>query len=215
VSPESRAYFDAERRISLDPDDPRHILPVFPPNAAVLCVGCGGGWDGESVGTRRFVGVDINPEAIAYRHERDPANECYVARGEALPLEDESFSFCMARVSVMYMHMPAFFREAHRVLESDGVLWFTCHRFAHTASHALRSVRHGAVKDVLFRGYVALNGLLFHLTGRHMHSSSVPRLNESFQTKTGLRRALARAGFVDVQFPRTRHGQFLVTARKP
>jgi ubiquinone/menaquinone biosynthesis C-methylase UbiE len=178
-------------------------------------VGCGGGWDGESLGTSRFAGVDVNPEAIAYRRERDLDNECYVARGEELPFADESFTFCTARVSVMYMHMPAFFREAHRVLTSDGVLWFTCHDFAHTASHALRSVRHGAFKDVLFRGYVTLNGLLFHLTGRHMHSSSLTRLNESFQTKSGLRRALVRAGFVDVRFPRTMHGQFLVIARKP
>jgi hypothetical protein len=37
--------------------------------------------------------------------------------------------------------------------------------------------------------------------------------NESFRTREGIRRGLLLAGFSNIQFPKTEHGQFLVTAR--
>jgi hypothetical protein len=72
------------------------------------------------------------------------------------------------------------------------------------------------VKDVIFRSYVIFNGLLFHYSGAMMRFPFNRRRVESFQTKGGLRRALARQGFTDIEFfvdaPRT-HG-FRRSARR-
>jgi hypothetical protein len=58
--------------------------------------------------------------------------------------------------------------------------------------------------DVLYCGYVVLNGLLFSFTGRQM---KLRGQTESCQTKFGMRRALKRLGFEDV---RVEQGRFFV-----
>jgi len=63
---------------------------------------------------------------------------------------------------------------------------------------------------MLYRLFVMLNGLWFHVTGRVLTVAGRP---ESFQTKRGLHRALARAGFVDLVFTRP-DGRLIVEGRR-
>ena len=214
ISPQAREYFEREASIARTPSDPRHLNPVIPDGARVVCVGCGGGWDGEAVGASRFVGVDIDEDARAFRLERNPNDDFRLASGENLPFEDGEFTFYLARVCVMYMDMRRFFAEASRVLATDGQLWFTCHDFEHEWTHMRRSVRAFRWKDVVYRSYIILNGILYHWFGVLVHFPFKRSRIESFQTRKGMRRGLLLAGFTDVQFPKTEHGQFLVTARK-
>lgn len=208
-----RRYFDNEARIARDPSDPRHLNPAFPPDSRVVCVGCGGGWEGEATNAARFVGVDIDVDARSYRLSRNCPVEFHLASAEKLPFASGEFTFYVARVSVMYMNLDKALAEAYRVLGEEGTLWVTYHDFRHAVSHFLRSIRSFRPKGIVFRAYVILNGLLYHFLGRQF-SFNHARI-ESFQTRGGLKRGLERAGFADVSFPATPNGHFLVTARKP
>ena len=214
ISTTAREYFEGEAYISRTPSDPRHLSPVFPEGAKVICVGCGGGWEGEAIGTSRFVGVDIDAEARDFRLERNPDDEFRLASGEKLPFGDKEFTFYMARVCIMYMDIRKVFTEAHRVLDCDGQIWLTCHDFAHEWAHLRQSLTKFQLKATIFRTYVILNGLLYHFFGSLVRFPLNRKRIESFQTKTGMRRGLLLAGFSDIQFPSTQHGHFLVTARK-
>lgn len=214
ISATAREYFEREAYVARTPDDPRHLNPVFPEGAKVICVGCGGGWEGEANGTSRFVGVDVDEEAQAFRLERNPNDEFYLASGEKLPFKNDEFTFYMARVCIMYMDMQKVFHEAYRVLAADGYIWFTCHNFDHEWTHLRRSLRSLQFKDVLYRTYVILNGSLYHYFGTLIRFPLKRSRIESFQTKAGMFRGLRRAGFSDVQVQEKGHGLFLVTARK-
>jgi ubiquinone/menaquinone biosynthesis C-methylase UbiE len=213
-APDPWQEYDHEAEAARNPQARAHLNPVFPRGARVINVGCGGGWEGESVGTSRYVGVDINDKAVAYRRARNYQIEFFLADGEQLPLADGEFTFYMARVSLMYMDLRKGLAEAYRVLADGGQLWVTCHDFAEAWEHLRRSVLALRVKDVIYRSYVIANGLLYHFTGRLVRFPFGRRRMESFQTRAGIRRGLLRAGFRDVQFPQTAHGHFLVTARK-
>ena len=214
ISATAREYFEGEAYVARTPGDPRHLNPVFPEGAKVICVGCGGGWEGEAIGTSRFVGVDVDEEARAFRLERNPNDEFYLASGEKLPFKNEEFTFYMARVCIMYMDMQKVFHEAYRVLATDGYIWFTCHNFEHEWTHLRRSLRSLQLKDVVYRSYVILNGSLYHFFGTLIRFPLKRSRIESFQSKTGMLRGLRLAGFSDVQVQEKGHGLFLVTARK-
>ena len=212
--PDPWRYFKGEALAAENPDHPSHLSPVYPPGARVISVGCGGGWAGEDVGTTRFVGIDIDEEAQKFRLARKATSEFRLGNGEQLPFDDGEFTFYMARVSLMYMDIRKALSEAHRVLSDGGVLWITCHDPAHEVEHLRRNLRSFHVRAILYRIYVILNGLLYHSFGGLVRYPLNRRRMESFQTRAGIRRGLQRAGFVDVAFPKTKHGQFLVTARK-
>jgi ubiquinone/menaquinone biosynthesis C-methylase UbiE len=214
ISEKTRMYFEGEAAVARNPNDPHHLNPVFPEGAKVICVGCGGGWEGEATGTNRFVAVDINEEARDFRLERNPDGEFVLASGEKLPFGDGEFTFYMARGCILYMDMSKFFSEAYRVLAADGHMWFTCHDFNHEWTQLRRSLGDFLIKDVIYRTYVILNGFLYHFFGMLVHFPLKWWRIESFQTETGMRRGLLRAGFSDIQFPKTKPGLFLVTARK-
>jgi ubiquinone/menaquinone biosynthesis C-methylase UbiE len=210
-----RQYFESEARLARDPRDRRRMNPDFPPGATVVSIGCGGGWAGEAGRAARYVGVDIDEDAREFRLERNPNDEIHIGSGENLPFADAEFTFYMARVSIMYMDINRALAEASRVLASGGQVWITWHDAAHVFQHLGRSIRAGRLKDIVYRGYVLLNGLAFHTLGHTFRFPLKRSRIESFQTQEGLRRALHRAGFADIEFPATQRGVQLVTARKP
>jgi SAM-dependent methyltransferase len=214
MSPEKYAYYASERAIAADPSDPRRVLPEFPADARVLDVGCGGGWDGQARGTARFAGIDVDPDAIAFRKELDPADESYVGSGEDLSrFGDGEFDFLMSRVAVPYMDVNRFLAEAARVLRTGGALWISLHDVGLVRSHLAESIRRARLKDILFRSYVLLNGAYFHVTGRLFHFPVLHRM-ESFQSERSIKRALARAGFADIRIERHRGRHFVVQAQR-
>jgi ubiquinone/menaquinone biosynthesis C-methylase UbiE len=162
----------------------------------VLDLGCGTGnspvranlSDADEV-----VGVDIDEASLVIARQSFPHRTFQYARGESLPFPDASFDRVVSAVALPYMDIP----EARRVLVPGGNAFFSVHAFRFTLSELRKTTPRPVA--MLFRLSVMLNGLWFHLTGRVL---SLAGRTESFQTKRGLKLALARAGFVEIAFTR-------------
>jgi SAM-dependent methyltransferase len=192
-------YYRAEDRILGDPTHPGHIMPSLAPGESVLNIGCGS-MKLKPPGDEIYLGIDALFEPLRDRKAANPADLSVRGIGEALPVRDRSFDVVMSRVAIMYMDIPRFIPEVNRVLTPGGKLWLTGHKFTHVLLHLSRSIRRRNVKDVLFRSYVIVNGLLFHVFGVMVRFPFNRRHIESFQTRRGLRRALAREGFTAIEF---------------
>jgi ubiquinone/menaquinone biosynthesis C-methylase UbiE len=154
------------------------------------------------------VGVDIDEPSLAIARQSFANRTFRYARGEALPFPDASFDRVVSAVALPYMDIPKTLAEVRRVLVPGGTVFFSVHAFRFT----LCELRKATPRPVamLYRLFVMLNGLWFHLTGRVL---TVAGRAESFQTKSGLQRALARAGFVDLVFTRP-DGRLIVEGRR-
>jgi SAM-dependent methyltransferase len=203
----SERYHRAELKTALDPNHPSHILPpAVPLSHRVLDVGCGAGQTLIAAYPDRVsFGLDIDPEALRLGHSLTDRVRFVCGRAEALPYADEQFDLVAARVSLAYTNIAPALREIHRTLKEGGKLWMTLHPF----SIPWELAKKANYKGRIFFGYVVLNSLLFHLVQKQF-----PFLGryESFQTESGVRRALLRNGFDQIVITRGKH--FLVTARR-
>jgi len=202
-------YNLGELKIALNPDDPRRILPPpLPPTARVLDVGCGSGQSLiAAYADRTSFGVDIDLHALRLGKTLSERTCLVNSSAEALPFRNNQFDLVFARVSLPYTDIAASLREIRRVLKPNGKVWMTLHPFGVTWKQAKTS----NYKGKIYFAYILLNSLLFHLF--QWQFSFLGRKYESFQTERGIRRALERNGFDNVQIERTRH--FLVTACAP
>jgi len=211
---EGRAYHEGELEIARSPGDPRRILPTVPPTARrVLDVGCGAG--------QSLIGLALPPDVAAIGVDRDAdaltlgttwTNDvCFVCgSGASLPFADQSFDFVFSRVALPYMHVPTALKEIRRVLSTDGRMWLVLYGPGIVFSQLASAVRGGHAKSALFQSYAAVNGALYHLTGRLLRWPIGGRY-ESFQTRRIIPR-LREAGFTDIQVESAPH--FIVQARK-
>jgi ubiquinone/menaquinone biosynthesis C-methylase UbiE len=131
--------------------------------------------------------------------------------GESLPFANEAFDFVFSRVALPYMHVPTALREIHRVLVPRGQLWLVLHPAEIVFAQLAAAARSLHLKSVARQAYAALNGILFHLTGRLVRWPVGRGGYESFQTR-GIIPRIEAAGFSDVQAETARH--FIVRARK-
>lgn len=193
-----RQYHLNELKVALDPNDPRRILPDAQGAKRILDIGCGAGQTLIALGKPGFcAGVDIDVDALRLGVEWNSDLNFAAARGEWLPFQTGSFDFVCSRVALPYMDVPVALREARRVLQRGGRLWLSLHDL----EMPLERFRNSEWKGRLFALYVIANGAALHFGGR-----TFPFVNgnrESFQTEGGMRRALVRAGFIDVRFQRT------------
>jgi SAM-dependent methyltransferase len=93
----------------------------------VLDAACGVGYGSAEVGrvARRVLGVDVDPEAVAYARSRyaAPNVEFAVMDLASLPLDDESFDTVCAFEAIEHVSAPeAVLAEVARVLRRDGAL---------------------------------------------------------------------------------------------
>ena len=179
----------------------------------VLDLGCGAGKSLVHLGvdeSETIIGCDIGPLQAAARNFA--SRQFVQAAGEALPFRSESFDSVLCMLSLPYMSIPVALKEAHRILRPKGKLFVSIHplRFTLRELIACRSI-----PAILFRLFVILNGCYFHATGRVF---SVRGRSESFQTIRGMRIALNRAKFENLQVDRpiAEWGKRLrITADKP
>lgn len=193
-----------------------HSNPVIPSESrSVLDVGCG---DGASLRDAHLpvgslsVGVDISLNSLKACRSKLPSSHFILTSGDELALRGETFDAYLSRVSWPYTHIPSTAKEAYRVLKPGGYLWVKLHPFSFVLSHWLASARSLNFKDVFFRTYVILNGVVLHFMGQNYRFPLNRKRCESFQTVRSIKRALIQAGFRDVQI--TQGASFLATARK-
>ena len=212
---DARAYHEAELAIARSPDDPRRILPTIPAGARrVLDLGCGAGQSliGLALAPEVLgVGLDRDSDALALGATWTSAVRFVCGSGEALPFDDSSFDFVFSRVALPYMHLPSALGEIHRVLATGGRMWLVLHGPRIVFSQLAAAARGGHAKSALFQSYAAVNGALYHLTGRLVRWPAGGGRYESFQTRRIVPR-LQRTGFADVQVESAPH--FIVRARK-
>jgi ubiquinone/menaquinone biosynthesis C-methylase UbiE len=181
----------------------------------LLDLGCGTGdsWRGLSIDVtgRRIIGIDIQHDRIraATMKYRSLGWHHICARGEEIPLPNDSIEGAFSGVALPYMHIPRTLAELHRVLVPGG--WFRAS--LHAPRFTVQDLRKcfPKPKASFFRMFVLLNGLCLQTTGNVI---SLGRIAESCQTVTGMRWALRRAGFDSIMFARDGL-RFYVNAVKP
>ena len=200
--------------MSLDRDAAQILeLDRKPEAVRILDVGCGSGDSlreelelrlGElgSASQIEMVGIDIDEQVLAQGRVAYPQFSFICAKGEKLPFPDESFDAVISRVAMPYMDVPVALREIRRVLKTGGELRIKLHPLSFTLSELGAELHSGSVKsrvqNLVYRFYVVVNGMALHFAGFNFRFPLARRRCESFQTKSGMRRALVAAGFVQI-----------------
>jgi ubiquinone/menaquinone biosynthesis C-methylase UbiE len=202
----SDQYHLGELKVARDPSHPGHILPPpLPDSKIVLDVGCGAGQTLIAAYPNHVCfGLDIDHEAL--RLGKTLTDQVHFVRGqaEALPWPDAHFDALISRVALVYTNIDRSLSEFRRVLKDGGQLWMTLHPF----SMLWQEVNFTNYKSLVRFGYVTANSTLFHFTQRQF---PLRGKYESFQTKSGMLRALKKTGFEVTSISLGKH--FVVTAK--
>jgi ubiquinone/menaquinone biosynthesis C-methylase UbiE len=200
-------YHIAELNIALDARDPRHLNPPsVPAGYAVLDIGCGAGQTLVALHPLGFAcGIDVDADALLLG-QRLARDLLFVrSTAEALPFRDGSFDVVIARFSLPYTDIRRALAEVKRVLSGRGYFWASMHPLSIT----WRSVKRAGFRGLPFFAYTIANSLWFQFTGRMF--GFLGRY-ESFQTRSGMRRALATAGFTKINIARDK--RFVIMASR-
>jgi SAM-dependent methyltransferase len=174
----------------------------------VLDLGCGVGLTPQKLGLPsdwQFIGLDVAFKSVSEAHLNFRHRPFVCAAAEHMPFRDSSFDQVISNVALPYTNIPKALAESYRVLVPGGVFIASLHH----AGFTLAELRHALPRPqaVLFRLWVILNGIVFHLSGR--------TFGESFQTERGIRIALRRAHFADVRLRRDAKRWFVEAAKPP
>ena len=209
-------YHRLELSIATDPNDSRRVMPVVQGrHRRILDIGCGAGQ--TLIGSNLTqgvvaVGLDVDHSALALGRRLSPAIHFVSGRGESLPFKNKSFDLVICRVSLPYMHISRALSEMARVTSEGGDLWLVLHPFSMTAKEFGTNLTHLQLKAGLYRLWVLFNGLALNTVGRQMHWPGNPNRYETWQTSSGMKRALVTAGFDRIQIHQDNH--FVVTATR-
>lgn len=210
------AYHLKELEIANNPASAHYAMPEFlDTDQAILDIGCGIGQTfvaSTRIHGKLLVGLDINLKCLNYGHRQFDYIAYVNGTAECLPFQAGSFDLLISRVSLPYTNIQRSLSDANRVLKTNGKVWFTLHPFSMAMKHLIGSIRNFEVKGFIHRSYVLVNGLIFHFFGKQFPFIFNKRY-ESFQTATGMYRAMKHAGFKDI-FVGRRGRQFVCTGRK-
>lgn len=154
-------------------------LPEGGEGRRVLDVGCGTGHHMAALRSRGFVvaGVDGSDSMLVHARRLNPDSEIKQSDVERLPFEDGAFDYTLCVEVLRYLPSPdPCLREMRRVLKPGGVCLVT-------AAPLFNS-----------NGYVIVNRVAPFIPIR-----SLVRLRQFFITSSGLRQAMTRAGFHEIQ----------------
>jgi ubiquinone/menaquinone biosynthesis C-methylase UbiE len=145
------------------------------------------------------VGVDLSLSELraAKRNLADYLLVC--ARAEELPFKDGCFSQVISGVALPYMDIRRVVGEVARVLQPGGRFIASLHPLSFTLSELKRSVLTLYWRDIGYRVYVIVNGILLHCLGVGFRFPFGSKRFESFQTYHSISRALRRAGLRKVE----------------
>jgi ubiquinone/menaquinone biosynthesis C-methylase UbiE len=208
-------YHLGELEIARNPGSVHYAMPEFAANdRSILDIGCGIGQTFLAANLGRdklLVGLDIDLECLVYGRRNADHITFIHGTAEHLPFRDGLFDLVISRVSLPYTDIPRSLQETRRVLGKNGRVWFTLHPLSMVGKDFMRAIGQLDVKDIVYRFYVLTNGILFHYFGRQF--SLIQKRYESFQTPSGMTRAMERAGFTDV-WVGTRGRHLVCTGRK-
>lgn len=210
-------YHQEELAIVQNVGDPRRIIPTYPCSGwKVLDVGCGIGQTllaHELSPAAELHGIDVNKEAIEYGQAKYPNLVLKHAKAEAIPYPECTFELTFSRVSLPYTNIPVALSEIRRVTKQGGHVWLTLHPWSLELGHVARAIKTFNLKRLVDRVYVCANGLSLSWFGKCIARPWNGRY-ESVQTDGAIRRALRKAGAVDIITEKGDH-HFLVRARIP
>lgn len=204
----------------------RSINISLPSVRRVLDFGCGTGWvsaEAAMSGSPFCVGVDYSVESLQgtgvpprdFEASRYPVH-LVAGSGLNLPFAAGAFDVVVGHVSMPYMNTRKALQEVYRVLAPGGSFLLTFHSLFYLRNTLAASVSSGRWKNVIFMGYLAVNGLLNHFS---LPQTPVWWRRSRFETvnsTSGVAKAARRAGFtmITTEFVADRIF-FVVTARKP
>jgi ubiquinone/menaquinone biosynthesis C-methylase UbiE len=213
---DSSDYHRLELAIATDANDSRRVMPrVEPRHRRILDIGCGAGQTliGSNLSEDVLaVGLDVDHSALALGKRLTPTIHFVGGRGESLPFRSGFFDLVICRIALPYMHVSRALSEMARVTSAGGDLWLVLHPFSMTAREWRTNIVRFQLKAGLYRFWVLINGLTLNTTGGQWHWPGNPNRYETWQTNKGVKRALAAAGFDQIQISREKH--FVVTARR-
>jgi len=196
----------------------RALSVRIPAGRRVLDFGCGSGWvlaEAQIEGAPQRFGIDYSfaelQKAKCYPEIRFAASD-----GQHLPFPDETFDVVVGHVSMPYMNTSRALREIYRVLCPGGAFLLTFHGYFYLRQKLRNSLRTHNWKDVLFMGYLGVNGALNHLGLPQLKAWWNPNRFETVNTPTGVFRSAKAAGFdlIAIEHAPARIF-FATTARKP
>lgn len=194
-------YHLRELKIAANPQSTDYVMPKFlDSDEAILDIGCGIGQTlviGVGSSSKLLVGMDIDLNSQKYGRNKFSYVSFTNAIAEELPFTDESFDFVVSRVTLPYTNIPRALMEINRILKSSGRVWMTLHTFEKTRVRWKHAIFSFQIKDIVYCGYVVLNGILFSAFGRLVPWLISGRY-ESFQNGFAMRKAMRKAGFGDV-----------------
>lgn len=148
-----------------------------------------GVWQRTTISTfdRRFVGMDVDEDAIREGMARAPWAQLLLQGAEHIPYPDGTFDLVMSRVSLPYCNIPKVLREVRRTLKPGGKVWFTLHSHEHAENCMRRSLYSLPRKmGVRLNGWLLQRfGFVVPVRGRY----------ESWQDPHSFLALMARCGF--------------------
>jgi ubiquinone/menaquinone biosynthesis C-methylase UbiE len=142
----------------------------------------------------RFIGIDIDPEALRAANELQISGAFLRASGDRLPIADHSVDFVFSRVALPYMHIPRAVAEIHRVLRPGGSVWISLHRPRRVMIWLKEAILQGHWKAALAQSFSLISGTMLLLTNRQTRMPVTGRYL-TFQTPEGMRKLVEKAGF--------------------
>jgi ubiquinone/menaquinone biosynthesis C-methylase UbiE len=225
VSAPGDSYHLGELKIAFETANPAQGLPTINVGEKVLDIGCGAGQTLIAACAYRQngtgglcttcsrndcptwgYGIDVDKDALALGQRWTKRMVLSDNRAEQLPFPDQEFDLIVSRVALVFTDLPVAAREMRRVLKPGGRLWLTMHPI----SMVLKQFKNPKNwKGYIYLVYVVMNGFIFHFTQQPV---SFFGKRESWQTSSGIRRLLERAGFTDIEIDNTAR-RFLITAK--
>ena len=209
-------YHLDELHIARTPGHPHRIMPpISKADRIVLDVGCGAGQTLIATtfapGTQ-VVGLDRDKSALSLGRQLDDTISFVCARAERLPFQSESFDFVFSRVALPYTQLNHALSEIWRVLKPDGRIWLVLHPYPTVVKETVSALSRLQLKRAVVCIYVIANGVALNVFGKEFHLPFKKDYYESFQTISGIKSLLRKAGFQAINAERNHF--FVCTAKK-